>query len=91
MRRDAEGVLEGSREVRLGDAADARQPKDRPFLVRGGIHPVLCAQQTAQQFRVVPGCHERTIVTNTIPRWRHPSDSRAKATAQAGIPPTDTT
>jgi hypothetical protein len=30
--------------VGLGDAAYACQPRDRPVLVRGGIHPVLRAQ-----------------------------------------------
>ncbi len=55
VRRDAEGLLEGSREVGLGDAAHARQPPDRPLLVRGGVHPVLGAQQAAQQRRILAG------------------------------------
>src|SRR4029450_13544801 len=53
MRRDAEGLLERSREVGFGDSAHARQPPDGPFLVRGGVHPVLRAQQAAQQLRVL--------------------------------------
>ena len=53
MRRDAEGLLERSREVRLGDAAHAGQPRDGPLLVRGGVHPVLRAQQAAQQLGVL--------------------------------------
>ena len=56
MRRDAEGLLERSREVGLGDAAHSRQPLDRPALVRGGVHPVLRAQQAAQQPRVLACC-----------------------------------
>jgi hypothetical protein len=45
MRRDAEGILERLREVSLGDGAHARQPPDGPILMRGGIHPVLRAEQ----------------------------------------------
>jgi hypothetical protein len=45
MRRQAEGMLEGAREVSLGDAAHARQPLDRPLLVRGDVHAVFRAQQ----------------------------------------------
>ena len=48
MRRDAKGIFEGSREVRLGNMAHTCQPPDRPVFVRGGIHAVLRAQQTAQ-------------------------------------------
>lgn len=44
VRRDAEGLLEGTREVGLGDTAHPRQSPDRPLLVRGGVHPVLGAQ-----------------------------------------------
>jgi hypothetical protein len=44
VRGDAEGLLERSREVGLGDAAHAGQPPDGPVLVRGGVHPVLRAQ-----------------------------------------------
>ena len=51
--RNPERVLEGSGEMRLGDAANARQPFDRPFLVRGCVHPVLGAEQAAQQLRVL--------------------------------------
>src|SRR6187549_27527 len=53
MRRDAEGLLERSREVRGGDMAYARQPMHGPGLVRGGIHPILRAQQAAQELRVL--------------------------------------
>lgn len=37
----------------LGDAAHARQPPDGPLLVRGGVHPVLRAQQAPQQLGVL--------------------------------------
>ena len=58
--------------MRLGDVAYARQPRDGPLLVRGGVHPVLRAQQAAQQRRVLacmplslfapePCSHERPI------------------------------
>ena len=53
MWRQAEGILERAREVRLGDAAHAREPFDRPLLVRGGIHAVFRAQQPAQQLGVL--------------------------------------
>ena len=53
VRRDAEGLLEGPREVGLGDAAHARQPPDGPLLVRGGVHAVLRAQQAPQQLGVL--------------------------------------
>ena len=53
VRRDAEGLLERSREVGLGDAAHARKPPDGPLLVRGGVHPVLRAQQAAQQLGIL--------------------------------------
>jgi hypothetical protein len=45
VRRDAEGLLEGSREVGRRDAAHAREPMDGPRLVRGGVQPILRAQQ----------------------------------------------
>jgi len=53
VRRHAEGLLERAREVRLGHAAHARQPPNGPLFVRGGIHPILGAQQAAQQSRVL--------------------------------------
>jgi hypothetical protein len=53
MRRHAEGLHERSCEVGRRDAADARQPLDRPALVRAGVHPVLRAQQAAQQPRIL--------------------------------------
>ena len=49
VRRQAERLLERPREVRLGHAAHARQAADRPFLVRGGVHAVLGAEQAAQE------------------------------------------
>ena len=72
MRGNAERFLEGAREVRLGDVAHACQPSDGPLLVRGGVHPVLRAQQAAQQRGVLactpssllapePRSHERPI------------------------------
>jgi hypothetical protein len=53
VRRYSEGFLERSREVRLGDAADARQSPHRPSLVRGAIHAVLRAQQASQQLGIL--------------------------------------
>jgi hypothetical protein len=53
VRRQAEGLLERSREVGLGDAAYLRKTAHRPVFVRGGVHPVFCAQQAAQQCRVL--------------------------------------
>jgi hypothetical protein len=47
VRRHAEGLLERSREVGLGNAAHARQPSDGPVLTRGGVHPVFRAQKAA--------------------------------------------
>ncbi|KAG1245369.1 hypothetical protein G6F65_021267 [Rhizopus arrhizus] len=49
VRRKAKSPLEGTREIGLRDPTDLRQPADRPGLVRGGIHAVFGAQQTAQQ------------------------------------------
>jgi hypothetical protein len=54
VRRQAEGLLERPREVRLGDAAHPRQPPHGPGLVRGAVHAVLRAQQAAQQLGVLP-------------------------------------
>ena len=51
--RDAEGLLERAREMSLGHAAHARQPIDWPLFMRSGVHPILCAQQAAQQLRVL--------------------------------------
>jgi len=53
VRRDAEDLLERSREVGFGDAADARQAPHGPALMRGGIHPILCAQQSPQQLGIL--------------------------------------
>ena len=53
MRRDAERLLERSREVRLRHAAHAREAAHRPFLVARGIHAVLRAEQAAQEARVL--------------------------------------
>jgi len=41
--RQTEGLFERSREMRLGNVAYTCQPFDRPGLVRGGVHSVLCA------------------------------------------------
>lgn len=57
VRRDAESLLERSGEVRRGHAADARQASHGPVLVRGGVHPVLRAQQAAQQPGVLASIH----------------------------------
>ena len=53
VRRKTERVLERTCEVRFGNAAHASQAPDGPFLVRRGVHPVLRAQQTAQQFGIL--------------------------------------
>lgn len=53
VRRNAESLLEGSREMGLGDAAHAREAPDGPLFVRGAVHPVLCAQQSAQQLGIL--------------------------------------
>jgi hypothetical protein len=53
MRRYAEGLLERSREMGLGDSAHSCQPLHRPVLVRGGVHSVLRAQKAAQQLGVL--------------------------------------
>ena len=49
VRRHSECLLEGAREVRLGNAADARKASDWPFLVRGSVQSVLGAEQPTQQ------------------------------------------
>src|SRR5262245_34528938 len=49
VRRQAECLLEGAREVRLGYAAHLREAAHGPLLVRGAVHAVLRAQQAAQQ------------------------------------------
>ena len=67
VRRHAERLLERSREVRLGDAAHARQPPHGPLLVRGGVHPVLRAQQAAQQLGILAG--PRVFVFASLPRF----------------------
>jgi hypothetical protein len=41
------------REMRRGDAADAREPLHGPGLVRSGIHAIFRAQQAAQQLGVL--------------------------------------
>jgi hypothetical protein len=51
MWREAKRLLERAREVCRGDAAHARKPHDGPLLVRGGIHPILGAQQATRQLR----------------------------------------
>ena len=55
VRRDAEGLLERAREMSLGHAAHARQPIDGPLFMRSGVHPILGAQQAAQQLGVLGG------------------------------------
>jgi hypothetical protein len=55
MRWNAEGLLERSGEVGLGNPAHAGEPPDWPLLVRGGVHPVLRAQQAAQQLGILLG------------------------------------
>ena len=49
MRRHAERFFERAREMRLGGAAHASQPLNRPLFLRGRIHAVLGAEETAQQ------------------------------------------
>jgi hypothetical protein len=61
--RQAKGRFERSCEVGLGNATDPRQPRYGPLLMRGGIHPILCAQQPAEECRIPIGfgCHTRGI------------------------------
>ena len=77
VRRHAEGLLERTREMRLGNAAHFRQPPDRPGLVRGRVHAIFRAQQAAQEFRVLRWCHwprvhwitvNRVAATNKLPK-----------------------
>ena len=75
MRRDAERLLERSREVRLGDAAHTRQSTDRPLLVRRGVHPVLRAEQATQQLGVLD-CVASTHVAS-LTREHQPTSSPA--------------
>src|SRR5689334_3682657 len=49
MRRQSEGILERPREMRLGHAAHARQPGDRPFLLRSRFHSILRPKEPPQQ------------------------------------------
>src|SRR6185503_19427235 len=63
MRRDAECLLEGAREVRRGDATHPRQSPHRPLLVRGSVHAILGPQQSPQQFGIL--CHSRTLTDQT--------------------------
>jgi hypothetical protein len=49
MRRQTESRLEGPREMRLRHATHLRQPLHRPNVVRGGVHPVLGAQQAPKE------------------------------------------
>src|SRR4051794_20048555 len=49
VRRQPEGLLERTGEMRLRNAAYSGEARDRPLLVRGRVHAVLGAQQTAQQ------------------------------------------
>ena len=53
VRRQAERILEGAREVSPGDAAHARQPLDRPVLVRGDVHAIFRAQQASEKLRIL--------------------------------------
>ena len=53
--RDAEGFLEASGEVGLGDAAHAGKPLDGPLFVRGGVHPVFGAEQATEEVGGWPG------------------------------------
>ena len=57
VRRHPEGILERARKMRRGNAAHPRQPPHGPGLVRGGIHPVLRAQQASQQLGVLRWSH----------------------------------
>ena len=54
VRRQTEGFLEGSCEMRLRDTAHGGQTPDWPLLVKGGVHFVLRAKEPAQQQRFPP-------------------------------------
>ena len=54
MRRHAERFLERPREMRLGRAANLGKARNRPRLVRGGIHLVPGAKEPPQKQRVLP-------------------------------------
>src|SRR6185369_15032244 len=64
VRRNPEGVLERSREMRLRNPADLGQPRHRPFLVRGRVHPVLGAKQPAKKPQILCRSHERFIAVS---------------------------
>ena len=49
----AESFFELAREMRGGDVADFREAFDGPFLVGGGVHAVLGAQQAAEEVGVL--------------------------------------
>src|SRR5690348_12632705 len=44
VRWNTERILERARKMRFRNTADARQSRDRPFLMRGGIHSILRPQ-----------------------------------------------
>jgi hypothetical protein len=53
VRRQAEGLLELTREMRRGDVTDLGEASHRPLLVRSRIHAVLGAQQPAQELGIL--------------------------------------
>ena len=76
VRREPEGMFERPREMGLGDTAHTREALDRPLLVRGGIHAVLCAQQPAKETRILPGtcaCHSSSFAAAAQPKSATPA------------------
>lgn len=68
VRRHSECLLERTREMRLRDATDLCQPRDRPGFVRGAVHSILRAQQATQDFRVLRRSHWRRAHWNNVNR-----------------------
>ena len=63
--REAEGFLELAREVGGGDVAHFSQAFDGPFLVGGGVHAVLRAQEAAEEVGVLGvggNGHQKSLV-----------------------------
>ena len=71
VRRQAEGGFEGPGEVSRRDTADRGELNDCPRLLRGTIHPVLCAKKPSHQCwieirHVIRPCRRRP---GSVGRW----------------------
>ena len=79
--REPECALERTSEMRLRNAADPRQTRDGPFLLRSCIHPVLRAQQTPKQSGILGSTsHRRThngSFNSSLARCREPANQYA--------------